>query len=49
MRNYGDEVRLEIDAACPDDTVNFLLERFELSRDRLYLVDGGSFEPDSGN
>ncbi len=40
MRNYGDEVRLEIDAACPDDTVNFLLERFELSRDRLFLVDG---------
>ena len=40
MRNYGDEVRLEIDAACPDDTVSFLLERFELSRDRLFLVDG---------
>jgi len=40
MRNYGDEVRLEIDAACPDDTVNFLLERFELGRDRLFLVDG---------
>ncbi len=40
MRNYGDEVRLEIDRHCPDDTVNFLLDRFELSRDRLYLVDG---------
>ena len=40
MRNYGDEVRLEIDAACPDDTVNFLLDRFELGRDRLFLVDG---------
>ena len=40
MRNYGDEVRLEIDAACPDDTVNFLLERFEMNRDRLFLVDG---------
>ena len=40
MRNYGDEVRLEIDAACPDDTVSFLLDRFELGRDRLFLVDG---------
>ncbi|MGR8997426.1 MAG: polyphosphate kinase 1 [Gammaproteobacteria bacterium] len=40
MRNYGDEVRLEIDRNCPDDTVSFLLGRFELSQDRLYLVDG---------
>jgi polyphosphate kinase len=40
MRNYGDEVRLEIDAACPEDTVNFLLGRFEMNRDRLFLVDG---------
>ncbi|RIZ67912.1 MAG: polyphosphate kinase 1 [Methylococcales bacterium] len=40
MRNYGDEVRLEIDAACPDDTVNFLLDRFEMNRDRLFLVNG---------
>jgi polyphosphate kinase len=40
MRNYGDEVRLEVDGMCPDDTVNFLLDRFELSRDRLFLVDG---------
>jgi polyphosphate kinase len=40
MRNYGDEVRLEIDANCPDDTVNFLLERFHLTRDRLFLVNG---------
>lgn len=40
MRNYGDEVRLEIDAQCPDETVNFLLGRFEMTRDRLFLVDG---------
>ncbi|KJV07484.1 polyphosphate kinase 1 [Methylocucumis oryzae] len=40
MRNYGDEVRLEVDAQCPEDTVNFLLARFGLTRDRLYLVDG---------
>jgi len=40
MRNYGDEVRLEIDAHCPDETVAFLLGRFEMTRDRLFLVDG---------
>ena len=39
-RNYGDEVRLEIDANCPDETVSFLLARFEMTRDRLFLVDG---------
>ncbi len=40
MRNYGDEVRLEIDAACPEDTVNFLLDRFDMSRNGLFLVNG---------
>ncbi|MBM4207471.1 MAG: polyphosphate kinase 1 [Gammaproteobacteria bacterium] len=40
MRNYGDEVRLEIDANCPEETVSFLLERFEMTQDRLFLVDG---------
>lgn len=40
MRNYGDEVRLEIDAQCPDETLAFLLSHFELTRDRLFLVDG---------
>ena len=40
MRNYGDEVRLEIDALCPDETVNFLLARFEMTRERLFLVNG---------
>jgi len=40
MRNYGNEVRLEVDAKCPEDTVNFLLARFNLSQDRLFLVDG---------
>ncbi|NOS88192.1 MAG: polyphosphate kinase 1 [Methylococcaceae bacterium] len=40
MRNYGDEVRLEIDRQCPEDTVNFLLDRFDMTRDHLYLVDG---------
>jgi polyphosphate kinase len=40
MRNYGDEVRLEIDANCPDETVAFLLARFEMTRQHLFLVDG---------
>lgn len=40
MRNYGDEVRLEIAANCPEETVDFLLSRFGMTRDRLYLVDG---------
>lgn len=40
MRNYGDEVRLEIDANCPDETVNFLLARFDLTHDRLFKVNG---------
>ncbi|MCX7075995.1 MAG: RNA degradosome polyphosphate kinase, partial [Methylococcales bacterium] len=31
MRNYGDEVRLEIDANCPDETVSFLLGRFGMT------------------
>ncbi len=40
MRNYGDEVRLEIDANCPEETIDFLLARFGLTRDKLFLVDG---------
>ncbi len=40
MRNYGDEVRLEVDAACPDETIKFLLDRFEMNRERLFLING---------
>ena len=40
MRNYGDEVRLEIDANCNESTVEFLIARFGLSKDRLFLADG---------
>ena len=40
MRNYGDEVRLEIDANCPDETAHFLLARFDLTQDRLFRVNG---------
>ena len=40
MRNYGDEVRLEIDANCPEETVNFLMARFDLTASRLFLAEG---------
>jgi polyphosphate kinase len=40
MRNYGDEVRLEIDANCPDETINFLKTRFELTDGQVFLADG---------
>jgi len=40
MRNYGDEVRLEIDGKCVDDTVNFLAARFGITDDQVFLVDG---------
>ncbi|WP_306304390.1 polyphosphate kinase 1 [Methylogaea oryzae] len=39
-RNYGDEVRLEVAANCPDDMVDYLQEQFNMTRDRLYRVDG---------
>lgn len=40
MRNYGDEVRLEMDANCSDSTVKFLMGRFGLKQNQLFLVDG---------
>ena len=40
MRNYGDEVRLEIDAKCAEETVNFLAARFGLNDDQVFLVNG---------
>jgi polyphosphate kinase len=40
MRNYGDEVRLEIDANCPQETIDFLMARFDLTADRLFQVAG---------
>ncbi|MDQ7091403.1 MAG: polyphosphate kinase 1 [Methylococcales bacterium] len=40
MRNYGDEVRLEIDAKSPAETTDFLLARFQMSRSHLYLANG---------
>ncbi|MCK5897966.1 MAG: polyphosphate kinase 1 [Methylococcales bacterium] len=40
MRNYGDEVRLEVDAQAPDETLSFLLTRFQMNRSQLYLANG---------
>lgn len=39
-RRYGDGVRLEIADNCPDDMADFLLRKFELSRESLYQVNG---------
>ncbi len=40
MRNYGDEVRMEIDEGCPEQTVEFLKERFRLNPARIFKVKG---------
>jgi len=40
MRNYGDEVRLEIDANCPEETITFLQARFGLNADHVFLATG---------
>lgn len=40
MRNYGDEVRLEIDANCPEETIRFLQARFDLTADKVFMATG---------
>ena len=40
MRNYGDEVRLEIDANCPEDTIEFLRSLFAMNKERVFKVNG---------
>jgi len=40
MRNYGDEVRIEIDEKCPEQTVFFLKERFRLNVERVFKAKG---------
>ncbi len=40
MRNYGDEVRMEVDENCPEQTVDFLRERFRLNIDRIFKTKG---------
>ncbi|MDR9480374.1 MAG: polyphosphate kinase 1 [Spiribacter sp.] len=39
-RRYGDAVRLEVAANCPEPMSEFLLEEFELDSDALYQVNG---------
>jgi len=39
-RRYGDAVRLEAAHDCPEDICNYLLDKFELSEQDLYQVDG---------
>ncbi len=40
MRNYGDEVRMEIDEKCPEQTVFFLKERFRMNAERIFYAKG---------
>lgn len=39
-RHYGDALRLEVTDNCPDHMVNFLLARFGMNTDDLYIVNG---------
>jgi polyphosphate kinase len=39
-RNYGEAVRLEVAHTCPDDLANYLLERFNLTQDDIFMVNG---------
>ncbi|RFA25381.1 polyphosphate kinase 1 [Alkalilimnicola ehrlichii] len=39
-RRYGDAVRLEVAANCPDHLADYLLDEFNLSRDDLHQVNG---------
>jgi len=40
MRNYGDEVRIEIDENCSEQTVFFLKDRFSLNSERVFQAKG---------
>jgi polyphosphate kinase len=39
-RRFGDEVRLEVADTCPEETVQFLMEEFRLSRQDVYQCNG---------
>ncbi len=39
-RRFGDEVRLEIDSACPETEKEFLRSQFGLAQDAVYLCNG---------
>ena len=40
QRHFGQAVRLEVAAGCPDKLAQFLLRQFDLSDDDLYRVEG---------
>ncbi len=40
QRQFGDEVRLEITADCPQAICDFLMHQFKLAADDVYRVDG---------
>ena len=40
LRRFGAAVKLEISSECPERLCNFLLERFSLSEDELFRIDG---------
>ncbi len=39
-RRFGDAVRLEVAAECPDDLAGFLAAQFRLGKDQIYRCDG---------
>ena len=39
-RHFGHVVRIEIDKRCPDSIIDFLLQKYQLRHDDLYLCDG---------
>src|SRR5690606_22437357 len=39
-RRYGEAVRLEVAADCPEGLVDYLVDHFELSPDDVYQVNG---------
>jgi len=39
-RHYGDAVRLEVAYNCPDELVTFLMNRFQITEDDIYKVNG---------
>ncbi|MFN9763741.1 MAG: polyphosphate kinase 1 [Pseudomonadota bacterium] len=39
-RHFGEAIRLEVVASCPEDLAGFLLEQFSLPRAALYKVNG---------
>ncbi len=40
MRRFGTAAKLEVGAACPRELTDFLLERFNLTEDDLFRLDG---------